>query len=461
MVKRNPARLLVAAATGVCLLFSSLPAAHAADVNTVPNAAPGSFDNNFNGFYDIPRSLPNKPGKLIRTQNFKAEAIEFGDNPEQQLPINGTRIMFSTLLSNGKMGYSTAAFMKSNVTWRHNSLRPLVVHGPGTLGQGAQCAATKTIGDIFSSQGELFANLKGAEPFQPIMNYESITADKLLDAGMDVLTVDYTGSSEGIQSYINNIEAGRVMLDAARALKELSLINGETPVTLLGYSQGGSAAALAATLHPTYAPDVNLRVAVVGAPPLDLIEVSKQIDGSSMTGLIGYAINGFADRYPAMEKLLDRILNADGKRILSELKDTCVIGANLRHGFTKTSSWTIDGRPIYKHLESTPGIRKILDEQLAAAYAAPKVPVLFAADPNDDVVAFNQVKAMSERWCAAGADLEFLEIRFGPLMEGVGLHHIVPGFGLIGPGRDFIINNLTGDRQKGCTTAVKEMSIRK
>lgn len=460
-MKRNPLRIVLAATAGFCLLLSSLPAAQAAGVESVPSAAPGSFDNNFNGFYKIPRHLPAKPGKLLRTQNFVADAIELSDNPEQQQPVKGTRIMFSTVLSNGKMGYSTAAYMRANVKWQHRGPRPLVIHGPGTLGQGSQCTATTTIGDIFSTRGKMVSLEKDAQPFELITNYESITADQLLDAGMDVLTVDYTGSSDGIQSYINNIEAGRAMLDAARALNELGAITRTIPITVLGYSQGGGASALAATLQPKYAPDVNLQAAVVGAPPLDLIEVSKKIDGSSMTGLIGYAINGFVDRYPEMQTLLDRILNSDGKRILSELRGTCVMGAMLAEGFTETSFWTKDGRPIYKHLQGTPAIRKILDEQLAAAYPSPKAPVLLAANPNDDVVAFNQVKAMSKRWCAANANLGFLEIRFGPFLEGVGLHHIVPGFGLIGPGRDFIIKNVSERRQHGCTTSVKEMSLRK
>lgn len=460
-MKRNPLRIVLAATTGLCMLFSSLPAAQAANVDTVPSAAPGSFDNNFNGFYNVPRKLPAHPGQLLRTQKFVADPIELGKDSAQQQPIQGTRIMFSTRLSNGKIGYATAAYMKANIKWAHKGMRPLVIHGPGTLGQGSQCTATKTIGKLGATRGKMVSFDKKAEPFEIVSNYESITADQLLDAGMDVLTVDYTGSSEGIQSYINNIEAGRAMLDAARALKQLRAINDKTPITVLGYSQGGGATALAASLQPTYAPDVNLEAAVVGAPPLDLIEVSKKIDGSSMTGLIGYAINGFADRYPEMQALLDRILNNDGKRILAELRGTCVMGAMVAEGFTETTSWTKDGRPIYKHLQETPAIRKILDKQLAAAYATPKAPVLLAANPNDDVVAFNQVKAISQRWCAANADLEFLEIRFGPFLEGVGLHHIVPGFGLIGPGRDFIIKNVGGDRQHGCSTTVKEMSLRK
>lgn len=51
-----------------------------------------------------------------------------------------------------------------------------------------------------------------------------------------MFVVDYVGNTEP-QSYIDNIEAGHAMLDAARAATNVSYTQTSTPVGFFGYSQ--------------------------------------------------------------------------------------------------------------------------------------------------------------------------------------------------------------------------------
>jgi len=72
---------------------------------------------------------------------------------------------------------------------------------------------------------------------------------KLLARGFKVFVIDYPGNIDGTQAYVNNIEAGHSMLDAARAALALNYTTPETPIGFYGYSQGGGASALGTTLQ--------------------------------------------------------------------------------------------------------------------------------------------------------------------------------------------------------------------
>ena len=45
-----------------------------------------------------------------------------------------------------------------------------------------------------------------------------------------------------------------------------------------------------------YAPELNIKGTYAGAPPTDLLSVMNAVDGSSIVHVLGYAINGFAER---------------------------------------------------------------------------------------------------------------------------------------------------------------------
>ncbi|MFB7501115.1 lipase family protein [Streptomyces sp. NPDC056161] len=73
----------------------------------------------------------------------------------------------------------------------------------------------------------------------------------------------------GVHTCLDREAQGRAVLDSVRAARRLTAAHlpDSGPVALYGYSQGGAAAASAAELARTYAPELNVRGAVVGAPP--------------------------------------------------------------------------------------------------------------------------------------------------------------------------------------------------
>lgn len=347
--------------------------AHATETasNATINNLPGNFIGNFSGFYKQPTTFPTKAEKVIRTQDFEGLLVSPKDE-NTHYPLTGKHVMDTSTTSNGHVIPTTGALLNPTAEWTGKGHSPLVVVAPGTLGQGPQCAASKSIGSLLAFRSSLDKRQnQGEQVLSMIANYESFAVLKLLAAGYKVFIVDYLGGSTGPQACVNNIEAGHVMLDAARTAVDMGATTAHTPVGFWGYSQGGAASALGATLHSSYAPDVNLKGAYAGAPPLDLIQVNHTIDGTMITAGALMGLNGFASRFPDVAVHVDKIMNDKGKKILKRLTNECIADSVFSTAYTQTKDLMKDGRPLYQHMRDTPLMRWHMDQQLAAAHRAP------------------------------------------------------------------------------------------
>lgn len=140
--------------------------------------------------------------------------------------------------------------------------RPLVTFAVGTRGLGDTCAPSKTLANG--------------------TNYEAAIINSFLSRGWAVVVTDYQGlGTPGAHTYVVGRREGRSVLDAARAAQRLagSGLDATTPVGVYGYSQGGGAAAWAAELAASYAPELDLKGVVEGGVPADLPAVASGLDG--------------------------------------------------------------------------------------------------------------------------------------------------------------------------------------
>lgn len=428
---------------------AAAPAASAARHTNIREAVantPGQFTGNYGGFYQQPQRYPQRPGHIVRTQDFFS-FLTLPKGEKRSYPVRGTRVMYTSTTSTGKVVPTTGALLEPTAAWTGKGEAPLMVQAPGTLGQGAQCAASKSIGTVAA----LGLN-KNKDSISTILNYETVGALQLLAAGYRVFVVDYIGGSTGPQSYVNNIEAGHVMLDAARAAVNMKRTTRHTPVGFWGYSQGGGASALGATLHKTYAPDVNLKAAYVGAAPLDLIDVNRQIDGTRITAAALYGVNGFAARFPAVNKYVNSIMTEEGKQVLKRASQECVMDSIRTTAYLNSKSLTKDGRPVYAHMRDNPTMRRIMNEQLAAAHRAPSVPILVLSNPYDDIVPYGQVKTANDKWCAQGAKTIFVRYILEGEEVGNGKAHIRPGVKGVAIALNFMSNVFNGKTPTKCST---------
>lgn len=472
---RHPVRMLSLTVTSLATVASLItgittanaaPATTATSIPTFPTSTvnpwtsistlPGNFAGNFNGFYERPATFPHTPGSVVRTQPFTGYLTRpTGANP--RLAIRGERVMYTSTTSDSRPILTTGAYLAPTSDWTGKGEAPLLVFAPGTLGLGSQCAASKSVGSLLTFSSSLDSRQdQGKQLLSLIANYETFTILKILAAGYRVFVIDYLGGSDGPQAYVNNIEAGHAILDGARAARQLRKITPRTPIGLWGYSQGGAAAALGATLHSRYAPDVNLQAAYAGAPPIDLIEVNRLIDGTMITAGALMGLNGFAARFPDVAAHVDSIMNEKGKEVLARLAHECIADSVFSTAYTQTKDLLKDGRALYEHMRDTPLMRRHMDQQLAAGRLTPRVPLLVISNPYDDIVSYRQVEVSNRRWCAAGAKTVFLKYTYDSHLPGTALAHMMPGFGGATPALAFMNRIFNGATLTKCVVQEKE-----
>ncbi len=231
-----------------------------------------------------------------------------------------------------------------------------MVVGSGTMGQGDQCAPSLALENPLTLTGQTVS-----------FGYETLAVYRLLATGAAVVVTDYVGlgATDRLHTYVNRVDEGHAMLDAARAARSVpgASVTAASRVGMYGYSQGGGASAAAAELHSTYAPEIPLAGTYSGAPPADLTEVTKGIDGSALAGALGWSINGFAQTAPALRDVVEANLNDAGRKALKDISTTCVGDAILGYGFTKSTKWTKSGKSVGEIIAGEPAAQAVLDDQ--------------------------------------------------------------------------------------------------
>ncbi|MBA4024425.1 MAG: lipase [Gordonia sp.] len=396
-------------------------------------------------FYQPPADVSSTPGSVVRTEPMPLLVSVPGLNGPW--PGSAKRVMYTSQLETGDRAVVTGTFIDSTQPWQGRGERPTVVIAPGTMGQGDHCAPS-----LAFSTGLLL----NPDQLSLSANQEAPAAARWNALGARVFVTDYIGlGTPGVHTYVNRIEEAHAVLDAARAANAISGSGPQTPIAFWGYSQGGGATAAAAELQPTYAPELNLKGTWSGAPPADLLAVLTKIDdGNLIGGAIGFAINGFVARHPALEKPLRERTSPAGQVMLDQLSTECIGDVILKHPFLRTSSLTRDGRSLLANLETIPEAAPIFEQQRIGTLT-PSTPVLVTAGINDDTIPHNQVKALATNWCDGGADVTFRTNELPPIGPGLVIpNHFGPEVidGIVTNGViDYLMDRFADKPVNGCT----------
>ncbi len=385
-------------------------AAAAAVIGVVVAASPAASADP--EFYQPPPSLPGQAGELIRTEPLPL-VWQLGN-----VPSAATRIMYRSNDTHDSANAVTGVFFDPALPWTGPGPRPLVSMAAGTQGQGDKCAPSRTIGTV----------LQFTPPSDVIVSYEAVFVGALLSRGIAVVLTDLDGlGTPGTHTYVNRAASAHAVLDAARAAKRLpgTGIIPDGPVAFWGYSQGGGASAAAVELAPEYAPELDVRGAFAGAPPADLAATLDRIDGASLSGAVGYTLNGMAQSYPEVRPMIDAELNERGRQLLADVQDQCVGETRLQYGFQRSESFTRTGEPLSTVLARYPIAAELFAEQ-RIGNRTPTAPVLIQASVNDDTVPYGQVRQLAKDWCGKGAVVQLSDNTVPPISPGTGLNHALP-----------------------------------
>ncbi|GAA5105174.1 lipase family protein [Haloechinothrix salitolerans] len=335
-------------------------------------------------FYDPPSPLPaGEPGDVIRH-----EPTSFYLDPLKLKEANAEahRIMYRSTDTHGDPMAVTGTVLKSRYPWTGVGPRPIIGFATGTQGLGDTCAPSK----------RMAAGLE----------YEGIFLEGLLQRGYGIAITDYQGlGTPGNHTYVNRTAEAHAVLDAVRAAQRLpeAGLPDAGPVLTAGYSQGGGASAAAAEMASSYAPELRLKGAYVGAPPADKGAVGEHLDGSHAAGLLGYAIVGLDAAYPELG--IPDLLNERGRKLFAEITQECVEETILNYPFMRSEDLTVDGKPVSDYLDEEPFKSVVADQRLGNR--APSVPTLVAHSALDDIVPYAQGRQMARDWCDRGANVRF------------------------------------------------------
>ncbi|MEU5427747.1 lipase family protein [Streptomyces olivoreticuli] len=270
--------------------------------------------------------------------------------------------------------------------------RPLVSYAVGTVGLADKCAP---------SAGFPYGTTVEANLIQ-----------QLTLRGWAVAVTDYEGlGTPGDHTYIVGRAEGQAVLDAARAalrLPEAGLAK-DSPVGVMGYSQGGHAGSWAAELHDSYAPELNLKGTATGGVPADLLKTADHNNGNIGAGFILMAAIGQNAAYPELR--LDTYLNDRGRHLVDYLKNNCVAANTAAGLFERISDVTVRN-PLYE-----PDWQRVLRASDLGSHA-PDRPVYLYHGVIDELIPYAIGQQLRADWCAKGVPVEWHALPLGEHVLG-------------------------------------------
>ncbi|MFG2620444.1 lipase family protein [Streptomyces sp. NPDC048507] len=279
--------------------------------------------------------------------------------------------------------------------------RPLITYAVGTVGMGDSCAPSNNF------------------PYGTAMEANLIQQYTL--RGWAVVVTDYEGlGTPGVHTYTVGPSAGHAVLDAARAAIRLpeAGLGPDTPVGIMGYSQGGQASSWAAELQGSYAPELKVKGTATGGVPADLLKVAAFNNGSYGSGLIFMAAAGQDAAYPELR--LDSYLNPAGKALVAGMKENCVAIDAIAGSFKRISDLTTRD-PL-----AQPDWQDRLNRSRLGG-TAPAAPVYQYHALGDELIPYAVGRQLRSEWCAKGADVQWDTIWVGEHVSGVITHSLEVG----------------------------------
>ncbi|EMG50207.1 LIP1 Lipase 1 [Candida maltosa Xu316] len=234
-----------------------------------------------------------------------------------------------------------------------------------------------------------------------------------LKNGYFVVSPDYEGPRS---AFTAGIQSGQAVLDSIRAVLRsgnLTGISGDAQVAMWGYSGGSLASGWAASLQPTYAPELskNLIGAALGGFVTNFTATAEATDGTVFSGIIPLGLHGLGNEYPEIRDLVNREINPKRNVSFQRGVQKCLLPA-LAH-FRGRSM--LEGRIPYfiqgfGLLDDPVLFNVIRDNSLIYHLTLPQIPIFVYHGKLDAVVPIKDVIDIFHNWCDSGMQsFEFAE----------------------------------------------------
>lgn len=239
-----------------------------------------------------------------------------------------------------------------------------------------------------------------ADACTPSLKPEEFTtfANALLDAGYLVTASDFEGlGTPGRHPYIAGHSEAYGTLDIVKAAQVFPDINASRNYVIWGHSQGGHAAMFAGHDAEDYAPDLELKGVVAGAPPSQLLLINAALQQSPFKSYIAMAAAGLNAAYGDTEAPLDKVLTADGLAFLANVDTMCA-------GDLHKAATGIDFTKLQLADPATvPAWNELLKNNDPASFTSPiPDPLLIIHGGNDEQIPVVSSAALFGQLCAIG-----------------------------------------------------------
>jgi pimeloyl-ACP methyl ester carboxylesterase len=289
----------------------------------------------------------------------------------------------------------------------------------------------------------------GAPQTDLINSAELLIIQVYLSLGYIVASPDYEGADAAFSA--GRLE-GMGVLDGMRPVASFpSLGLSNNPMIVgAGYSGGSIATGWAASLQPTYAPELDMKGWVHGGTPANLTGTLVNINNTPFSGFLPAAIAGLT--MPStigaeVNPLLNRILTPNGKSTLDFAKSHCFTDNLLKHpewSLFSTDVQSLGSRLLYNPavhpvvLQNTMGIKK---------QETPTAPVFMYHASQDEVIPYANASTLFNSWCSNGVSVRFTTFANGGHVttEVVGLPDAV----------EFVQAAFAGTTASGCSQNTK------
>lgn len=295
----------------------------------------------------------------------------------------------------------------------------------------------------------------GAAQTDIISSAEQLILQSYLLLGYIVASPDYEGPDAAFGA---GRLAGMGVLDNMRAVSSfdaLGLSSAKPMIVGTGYSGGALATGWAASLQPSYAPELDIKGWAQGGTPANLTGTFEYLsDNNPFSGLLPPAVAGLS--YPSaygaqLDPFLNGILTSKGRSVIEKSKTTCAVEDMLNfadQSLLSTSIQSLGDRLLYD-----PTAQSILKQCTMGVTKeiTPTAPVFVYHASQDEIIPYADASTMVDSWCGYGADVKFTTFAYGghATTEVIGLPDTI----------NFVESAFAGTTQSGCSSNTELVSI--
>lgn len=256
-----------------------------------------------------------------------------------------------------------------------------------------------------------------AKQYDLISSVEMLLLRAYVHDGNIVSSPDYEGPDAAFGA---GRLAGTGVLDSMRAVANfrdtLGFDTDNPAVVGYGYSGGGLATSWAASLQPTYAPEIAIKGWASGGTVANLTGTAVFFDGTLFVGFLPQAIAGLTapSAYGAeLQPILDRVITPNGTAVIEQSKRICGVENLFTVPFQQIQSTKF--QTLGKDIFYEPTIAKVLEQCVMGQHKneTPKAPVYMYHAPHDEVIPYSNATSLRDEWCNDGASVHFVNIQNG------------------------------------------------